>query len=179
MTAQSKQRIEPYEYNAYVRQLEDNLRQTLRLAGCLSEGVIIGIARGGLIPAVYMSHAFNLPLRMFQVESYHDRTRGHLQAVGSFPELPRYADMLPNYVVLVDDLIDSGETIRFAVDQLLWTYSRPGQLNRLVTLVVATVINKGAVDDLQTLLPNSTDLRIVHGTKKRLDGWLTFPYEVD
>lgn len=65
---------------------------------------IVGIARGGLIPAVMLSHHFDVPLR-----TLHWQTRDGM----------RVSDMtLPNLiqeggrVLIVDDFIDSGRTMR-------------------------------------------------------------------
>lgn len=68
---------------------------------------ILGIARGGLIPAVYLSHALNKPLvplawNMRDVSPYSNIPN---------PDIPK--DILNGAKFLImDDIVDGGDTIR-------------------------------------------------------------------
>lgn len=65
--------------------------------------LVVGIARGGCIPAVHLSHRLNIPCRMMQWT-----TRDHVKKDLS-PNLIR--ELVESKILLVDDIIDSGKTI--------------------------------------------------------------------
>jgi hypoxanthine phosphoribosyltransferase len=69
-----------------------------------SPDVIVGIARGGLIPAVMLSHLFNVPLVVINL-SYRDKKAGHSNLTDQLLELNKYKK-----AVVVDDICDSGKT---------------------------------------------------------------------
>ena len=77
---------------------------------------IIGISRGGLIPATLMSHKLDVPLRVVRAESY-DSTNTRVlkdkptEIVGWFEEYNR------KNVLIVDDILDTGKTIEAIKDQ--------------------------------------------------------------
>jgi hypoxanthine phosphoribosyltransferase len=62
---------------------------------------IIGIKRGGLIPAVCLSHALNIPLHILEW-SNRDSVKW---------ELDNSAMRIGKRILLVDDICDSGETL--------------------------------------------------------------------
>lgn len=65
---------------------------------------IVGVARGGLIPAVMLSHILDMPMNTITV-SFRDAK--HITA----DEIPQWFKELKN-VVVVDDISDSGETLK-------------------------------------------------------------------
>lgn len=65
--------------------------------------VIVGIARGGLIPATYLSHALNVPLVCASFSLRDGMVHNTVPHDGIC--------LRGNQVLLVDDMIDSGETI--------------------------------------------------------------------
>lgn len=82
---------------------------------------IIGLARGGLIPAVIISHALNIPMIAANYSSVNGRgdDRNHdnklppivgpiVSGTGQLPHMPE--------LLLVDDLTDSGNTMREVYD---------------------------------------------------------------
>ena len=64
---------------------------------------VVGLARGGAIPAVHISHMMNIPCRIV-----HWSLRDHIHQDIS-PLLIR--ELLFSRVLLVDDIMDSGKTI--------------------------------------------------------------------
>ena len=81
--------------------------------------IIIGIARGGLIPATILSYRFGAPLYLLNCQSFgSDGTRGKVQARIS-EELKQVLGR-PQKVLLVDDIADTGQTL-FAAHQLIGT----------------------------------------------------------
>lgn len=68
--------------------------------------LIIGIARGGWIPAEAISRAFNVPLAVIFAKSYYQREK--VELVTS----PLLSPILPQgEILLVDDISDTGETL--------------------------------------------------------------------
>jgi len=66
--------------------------------------LIVGIARGGLVPAVMLSHYFNIPMCSLQFSTRHDFD------MVSVAHLPVH--MIEDKTILVvDDIADSGRTI--------------------------------------------------------------------
>ena len=73
--------------------------------------VIVGISRGGLIPGVMISHKLSIPFK-----PVHASTR----------DFPHWENYLPksndSKVLIVDDLADSGITLKKSIDWLNHTY---------------------------------------------------------
>lgn len=69
---------------------------------------IVGVVRGGSIPAVYLSHILKLPLAMV-----HWSSRDSNLAAGNESNcwIPEDAE-LGKQILLVDDIVDGGDTIR-------------------------------------------------------------------
>lgn len=65
--------------------------------------LIVGIARGGLVPAVMFSHALNIPLEVLYW-STRDFQQSRLDQL-------KFLAGLNKKILLVDDLVDSGKTI--------------------------------------------------------------------
>lgn len=73
--------------------------------------MIVGIARGGLIPAVRLSHLLgDKLLRMIHIKFYKD-----IDLRQERPELLADVGKLPKKVLLVDDVADTGETLEFVL----------------------------------------------------------------
>ena len=64
--------------------------------------LIVGITRGGLIPAVYLSHRLDVPL-----VCYDPKPKLHLD-ISDFNVYPK--------ILVVDEIIDSGSTIKELLD---------------------------------------------------------------
>lgn len=76
--------------------------------------VVVGVLKGGMVPAVVVSHLLRKPLLALGVQSYSERRRG---------ESVIYQTPPPNLLagrkaLLVDDICDTGETLRAAKELL-------------------------------------------------------------
>lgn len=72
---------------------------------------IVGITRGGLTPAVMMSHYYNCPLLTLDY-SLRDREGAELNDAATQQVLERIEPLIDRrHVVIVDDINDSGETL--------------------------------------------------------------------
>jgi len=72
---------------------------------------IVGVKRGGLIPAIKLSHIFNKPLIMMSCQ-LRDHTDNEVRLY-EVEEIPKDKNIL-----IVDDICDSGITLKKIVDQL-------------------------------------------------------------
>lgn len=74
---------------------------------------VLGLKRGGLVPAVYLSHKFNVPMHVVDIthpESKGDNLDWHSD---EFPTIKVSSD---STILIVDDILDSGTTMRRCID---------------------------------------------------------------
>lgn len=76
--------------------------------------LIIGLSRGGLVPAVYLSHRFDIPMVIADIS--HELSVGDNKNTHS-GYLPKIADNIQS-ILVVDDIVDSGNTILALTQQL-------------------------------------------------------------
>ena len=76
---------------------------------------IIGIARGGLVPAAIMSYELDLPLITCSVSSYTENEKGKLK-INDDLNLSKFSK--DSNLLVVDDICDSGETIKYITNNL-------------------------------------------------------------
>jgi len=75
---------------------------------------VVGIARGGLVPATIISYELELPLTTVHVSSYEGtEKKGIIGNVNQLFDLPKNSKLL-----IVDDICDTGETITWIEKQL-------------------------------------------------------------
>ena len=109
---------------------------------------IVGIARGGLVPAVMLSHQLNLPMETLGV-SFRDNKATHHTKFKPINDA-RY--------LIVDDINDSGTTFKVVTDIFK---------NRRLQHRTAALINKEKSDfDVD-----------FYGEMFYYDDWITFPWE--
>ena len=86
---------------------------------------IICIAKGGLRVGDVFSRLFNVPLAILSVESYHGESDDIKNQQGQFTFSRDLAKTSPNIgskVLIVDDLADSGITLKKSIEWLQHTY---------------------------------------------------------
>lgn len=123
---------------------------------------IVGIARGGLIPATYLSHALDTPLLTFR---YSLRDHAYQDRFDYIAKQLREGKKL----LFVDDICDEGETMKQIWDVLRaktddskfeWTYIKSAVL----------INNLGQ----ETFKPDFVGTQI---NKAKEDVWIVFPWE--
>jgi xanthine phosphoribosyltransferase len=73
---------------------------------------IVGVKRGGLVPAIKLSHVFNKPLIMMSCQLRDNKDKEvRLYEVEQLPK--------DKNVLIVDDICDSGATFKTIIDRLL------------------------------------------------------------
>ncbi len=99
---------------------EDFERACRRIASQISRSYqpecILAIARGGLIVSVRLSHMLNVRCFAFSSVEYY-REPG-VKAGRPKLEIPPVGEYMGKRVLLVDDIIDTGDTVKLIVDLL-------------------------------------------------------------
>lgn len=96
----------------------------------LKPDVVYGITRGGLIPAVHASHYFSVPMETIKVSTYDATEYGDV--TGLVNDL-----RAGKLVMLVDDICDTGNTLKYVVDEII----KNGDDSLLNSLLVVTLIH--------------------------------------
>lgn len=129
--------------------------------------IIVGLQRGGLIPAVMLSHQFStqavlsLPVRRTASDAVYASKRPPVAV-----PLDLFQQVTGRDIVVVDDIVGSGATIR-AVLHLLRKYE-PARIRCATCLV-----NRANWDPVNDQEPAST----ISYIGKELSGWVIFPWE--
>ena len=128
--------------------IDDLVKEISSRAGTYKPTHIVGIARGGLVPAVMLSHRLNLPMETLGV-SFRDNKATHHTKFKPIKDA-RY--------LIVDDINDSGTTFKVVTDIFK---------NRRLQHRTAALINKEKSDfDVD-----------FYGEMFYHDDWITFPWE--
>ncbi len=160
----------PYdEYVELLDKLHDQLAAALadELADEGTTCGILGVARGGLPAAVHLSHSLDLPMASIHVASYDDeRQRGRIEQIGNDPY--RSIDEVPDHIILVDDIVDSGGTMQFMRDYLV-NLSNMIKPKRDIKVHTCAIVFKptaaaGGKPDFAGMVFDSPD-------------WVVFPYD--
>lgn len=120
--------------------------------------LLVGVGRGGLVPAVYLSHATGVPMRSVDYSAQDERVAADV--IGALAALTRDGARL----LFIDDINDSGRTI--------------AGLRALLERAGAVA---GAVR-FATLIDNIASAQRVDLSARRIDravtkDWFVFPWE--
>ena len=148
------------------KQMRGDLQEILRqmTVGDFTPDVIVGIARGGLVPATMLSHYLGKPLQVINY-SLRDNKVSHVSEV---------ADVIKRLntngsVLIVDDICDSGDTLAKVYKEI-----KEGVIdneNYLACLRTAVLWNNVNQDIFE---PNYVGREISRADDSR---WVIFPYE--
>jgi len=109
---------------------------------------IVGITRGGLIPAVMLSHSFDLPMETLGVSFRDNRATHHT----------KFKPIDNARYLIVDDINDSGTTFKVVSDIFR---------NRRLTFATSALINK-----------EKSGFNVdFYGEMFYHDDWINFPWE--
>ena len=80
---------------------------------------VIGLARGGLIPATIISYELDVPLLSYAISSYKDTTKTDEFKINQFVHFTdlKSKDTDP-HVLVVDDICDTGDTMVHVTNKL-------------------------------------------------------------
>ncbi|MDF2494532.1 phosphoribosyltransferase family protein [Sphingomonas sp.] len=120
--------------------------------------LIVGIGRGGLVPAVYLSHATGIPMASYDLSGQTPQPGDNLLA--RLAARTRAGDRL----LFVDDINDTGRTIGLLRRWLDEAGAREGSVR------FATLLDNQVSDQKVAYRARSIDRRVVKD-------WFVFPWE--
>jgi hypoxanthine phosphoribosyltransferase len=124
---------------------------------------VLGVARGGLFPAVIASHALKIPLRIVFAERRKIAKNKYSAIIQNMPVVC-YKDK----ILIIDDVYDEGVTAKTILDELL-------AIDDGSELSFAFVYSKSNFDE--KLIANTKS--IICGTKFTKNEWIKYPYEIE
>jgi hypoxanthine phosphoribosyltransferase len=123
--------------------------------------IIVGVGRGGLIPATLMSYKLNVKqLFNFSVQSYNDENVQNDTLVTVQEPGDALIEHKDKNVLVVDDLADKGITLAYIKNKLVNTYG----INNLRTATLC-------IKDCTVFVPD------YYVTVYSKDLWINFPWE--
>ena len=134
----------------------------LRDPACSTE--IMGIARGGLIPATYAAYQLGCPLNIMYLRSYpKPNTQKEVESYGI---LPFHTNPLPKRILIVDDILDTGRTFEFVKKYFGENFGVPEQNDLELEYCVVVHRQRPGI--------NPPDLC---GASTDREDWVIFPYD--
>ncbi len=95
------------EFSDTLNELYDQLQE-------FQYDLVIGLSRGGLVPAVFISHKLGVPMVVADIT--HEQSRG--DNIDSHSNIIPDIDTNVKSILVVDDIVDSGNTILALVTNL-------------------------------------------------------------
>ena len=112
---------------------------------------IIGLSRGGLIPAVIISNMLNIrKVYSLGLKSYEGEEQGKVEIY----QIPEFTGM--DKILLIDDISDTGDSFKNSKEML---------------------VNKAVVTASLTIKPKTNFKPDVYGKIIKNDVWVVFPWE--
>lgn len=154
-------------------QMRGDLQEIIRQMGVgdFRADVVVGIARGGLVPATMLSHYLGKPLQTINY-SLRDNMVSHISEVNDIAT----KIIAGESVLLVDDICDSGDTLRKVVDEVASLVERSKTESRPLLdwedrFKVAVLWNNTSQDVFEA---DYVGREISRADDER---WVIFPYE--
>jgi hypoxanthine phosphoribosyltransferase len=136
---------------------------------------IVGITRGGLVPAVMMSHWLNIPMESLKVQLRDNIENGVESNLWMAEDAFGYDMEAPKNILIVDDINDSGATFNWIMKD--WASgclpSDPRWQNVWNNNVRFAVL----FDNLASKCDVKMDFVGEEINKAEKDVWIEFPYE--
>ena len=130
---------------------------------------IVGLTRGGLIPAVIMSNTLNIPMHTLKVN-----LRDHVE--GSESNLWMSEDALNGKnILIVDDINDTGATLDWIKKD--WQTSSLPNDPRWLTVWGNNVRIAVLIDNLSSNFSGKVDYSAKEINKAEEDVWIVYPWE--
>ena len=102
-----------YNYNEYFNLIDTLVSKVKDFRSC-DFNCVIGLLRGGYVPAEAISRYLEIPLVIAKLSSYNDKIQGKIELCDEIIN----KDLIRGNVLVVDDLIDSGNTLKFFINHL-------------------------------------------------------------
>lgn len=168
--------VSPDEFKNYVSKICRDIS-----ASNWKPDYVVGITRGGLIPAVMISHYFQVPMKALNVSlrDYSETTSDLEMAEHAFgydsenPE--KFSLANAKNILIVDDINDTGETLNWIIDD--WESSCLSKEPRWEQVWNNNVKFAVIVDNLSSGCYVTMDYFGVEIDKSEDNVWVEFPYE--
>lgn len=134
---------------------------------------IVGLTRGGLTPAVMISHWLNVPMHTLNV-SLRDSDIGPESNLWMAEDAFGY-DKPPKNILIVDDINDSGATLNWIMED--WRSGCFPEGSRWQDMWNTNVRFAVIVDNLASQCKVKMDYVGMEVNKAEQDVWVEFPYE--
>ncbi|MBK9521550.1 MAG: phosphoribosyltransferase [Rhodocyclaceae bacterium] len=140
-------RVNDSEYSSLVEALARKVRQS-----AWKFDIVLCLARGGLRPGDVLSRIFDKPLAVLSTSSYRaaaGTVQGRLEIA---PQISCASCNIAGRVLLVDDMVDSGETLRAVVQWLAVQHPEITELRSAVIWqkAISTFVPEYVVEFLPT-----------------------------
>ena len=150
-----------YTHQEFVAGINNIAAQVI--ASEFKPNLIVGIVRGGAVPAVYLSHKLKVPVSMV-----HWSTCDKTNALGNESNcwIPEWL-LEGKRILLVDDIVDGGDTIRELLEDWQSSVRDPLPLNNLrISAMYYNTAQATTVDFYHREIDRNVDQR-----------WVVFPWE--
>ena len=151
-----------YSYSEFCAGI-DSIAHAIKSSGWTPD-YIVGIVRGGCVPAVYLSHKLKKPL-VTVAWNMRDTTEFGRESITWIPE-----DLhAGKKVLIVDDIVDGGDTIRTLIEDWYQSSAGLGDLpvdNLRIAAMYYNTAQDVKVDFYHNTIDRSFDQR-----------WIHFPWE--
>ena len=114
---------------------------------------VVGVAKGGCIPATILANMMDIPMYVVGVSSYKGQKRGKIK---QYQSLPSVKLLNGKNVLLIDDIIDSGKTMIY-INKLL----SKRKVNKVISACLCSSKERDPI--------------IYYGIKN--NKWVVFPWE--
>jgi hypoxanthine phosphoribosyltransferase len=115
----------------YHRSIESLAKQVLASAWTFDH--VLCLARGGLRPGDVFSRLFNVPLSILTVSSYREEGGTQRGELCIADRVTSTADTLSGRLLLIDDLVDSGDTLQRVGE---WLLNRHPEISEIRSAVI-------------------------------------------
>ena len=134
---------------------------------------IVGLTRGGLIPAVMMSHTLDIPMHTLEVKLRdHENTESNLwMAEDAFG----YNSDLCKQILIIDDINDTGATLDWIIQD--WQSSCLPNDERWNNVWGNNVRFAVLIDNLSSNFSRKVDYAGKEINKAERDVWIVYPWE--
>lgn len=144
---------------------------------------IVGITRGGVLPAAMISHYFNVPMFALSVSLRdHEYTESNCWMSedaygygGTFEDNPIYDEYIQKNILIVDDMNDSGATFNWIIDD--WQSTCLPLSDHWNTVWGNNVKFAVVFDNLSSKCKVPMSFVGEEINKSETDVWIDFPYE--
>lgn len=162
------------DYKEYCR-LVQNICRDMSLCTWRPD-YVVGITRGGLLPAVMISHYFDVPMHTLKVSLRDDINCAGESNLWMAEDAFGYNMDNPKNILIVDDINDSGATLNWIMTD--WRNScQPFDLKWEDYVWNSNVRFAVVIDNLASKCSVGMDYCGMEINKAENDVWIDFPYE--